>query len=192
MKRIVIAALLIVGAVAAAEVTFDMYNDAVLYGYLDNQAGPLRYTNTGIVATFEAIGGVMNRVSNSGFGIDAPGSGDTTYALDINEALHVSFEPAVTITGLDFRNFDDGEAINVIIGTTTNTIVWADLGNKTSDSITGLSWNVASGMTVSFEVVGATDIIAVDAVTVIPEPATISMLGLGALGTLIVRRFSRA
>lgn len=192
MKKIILMMTLIlsVASVVHAEVTFDMFGDAALYGYLDNQPGPLNYTNTGIVATFEGVGGDMNRTT-SGFGIDAPGSGDTTYALDTGEALHISFDQAVTITGLDFRNFEDGENINVIIGTTTNTVAWADLTNQSSDFVTNLSWAVSSGTTISFEVVGLADIIAVDAITVVPEPATVGMLGLGGLLAIMIRRSTR-
>ncbi|MCU0857198.1 MAG: PEP-CTERM sorting domain-containing protein [Pontiellaceae bacterium] len=191
MNKYSIAAWCAAAAISAgAAVTFDLYNDADLYSYLDDQTGPLSYTNSGIAATFSGTGGNMNRVSNNGFGIDAPGSGDTTYLLDVNEALTVSFNQAVQITALDFRNFDDGESIRVIIGSVTNTVLWANLGNKTTDSIIIPSWDVPLGDTVRFEVGGETDAIAIDSFTVVPEPATVSMLGIGGLLALIIRRIS--
>lgn len=193
MKRILVTLLILSAAfVAGAQVTFDLFGDAALYGYLDNQAGPLSYTNSGVVATFTGVGGDMNRTT-SGFGIDALGSGDTTYLIDFGEALEIKFDQGVQITTLDFRNFEDGESINVIFGVTTNVIAWADLDNQSSDYIENLSWSVSSGTTVSFEVVGGTDAIALDSFTieVVPEPATIAMFGIGGLIAFVIRRFAR-
>jgi hypothetical protein len=97
----------------------------------------------------------------------------------------------VQITGLDFRRFEDnGESMNVIIGTITNTITFADLNNDLgTDSIGGISWNVSAGTTVSFTVAGLNDEIAIDSIMVVPEPAVVSLLGAGGLLTLLVRRF---
>ena len=106
MKKLITAGVVILCVFGVrAEVTFDLYGDAGLYGYLDDQAGPLSYTNSGVVATFTGVGGNMNRTT-SGFGIDAPGSGDTTYLLDVGEALNISFNQTLQITAIDFRNFD--------------------------------------------------------------------------------------
>ena len=191
MKRLLITLLVLCSAFSAsAEALFSPYTDATLYGILDNQPGPLSYTNNGIVATFSGVGGNMNRTGD-GFGIDAAGSGDTSYLIDFGEVLKLKFDQDIQITTLDFRNFENGESINVIIGTTTNTITWALLDNQTSDYIENLSWDVSEGTTVSFEMVGATDAIAFDSVTVVPEPATIAMFGIGGFIAWIIRRSSR-
>jgi hypothetical protein len=187
MKKVIVLLGVACAFFVQAEVTFDLYNDTNLYSYLDDQPGPLSYTNNGIVATFTGIGGVMNRTT-SGFGIDAPGSGDTTYLLDFGEALEIYFDQNIQITGLDFRNFSDGESIQILIGSTTNTIGYNDLDHKTSAYIENLTWDVQAFETVRFAVVGETDAIAIDSVTVIPEPATLSMVGLTGLLLLVVRR----
>ncbi len=189
MKRMLITLLVLCAVfVASAEVTFNLFGDSDLYLYLDNEAGPLSYTNSGVVATFTGVGGDMNRTT-SGFGINASGSGDTTFALDVNEAFDVSFDQVVQITALDFRNFESGEAINVIIGSTTNLIEFADLDNGTTDTYGGFSWEVSpKDTTVRFEVVGSTDVIAIDSITVVPEPATVAMFGVGGLIAFIIRR----
>lgn len=189
-KRVMITAVFAVALVTRADVVFDFYTTANLYGALDEQQGPVDFTIDGVTATFTAVGGVMNR-TNSGFGINADGSADTTYALDYGEALQVSFDQDVIITALDFRNFDDGETMNVTIEDATNPVEYNALSNQTTDSIDGLSWSVTAGDTVDFAVAGDANAIALDSITVaVPEPAVISMLGLGGLLMLVGRRVS--
>jgi hypothetical protein len=70
--------------IARADVVFDLYGPSssepsALALYLDDEAGPLSYTNSGIVATFSTPDGVMNRTT-SGFGIN--GSSDCTGCPD--------------------------------------------------------------------------------------------------------------
>lgn len=190
-KRLMMAWGLMAAVQVGAAVTFDLYNDSALYSYLDDKAGPLSYTAGDVTATFAATGGVMNRTTE-GFGINAALAGDETFLIEVNESLNVSFNQTVQITAVDFRNFESGEAINVIIGSVTNTIIWAELDNQSTDSIGGLSWNVALGDTVRFETVGATDAIAVDSFAVVPEPATTAMLGFGGLLVWTIRRIVRA
>jgi hypothetical protein len=97
----------------------------------------------------------------------------------------------VIITALDFRNFDDGETMNVTIEDATNPVEYNALSNQTTDSIDGLSWSVTAGDTVDFAVAGDANAIALDSITVaVPEPAVISMLGLGGLLMLVGRRVS--
>jgi hypothetical protein len=177
---------------ALAGVTFDLFNSAGLYSYLEGSSGPLNYTNSGLVAVFSASGGTMHRTS-SGFGIDAPGSGDVTYALDSGEQLRTSFDQAVEITNLDFRGFETGEVFSIVIGTATNSIAWDDLSNKTSDSYTlSAPWTVSAGTEIRFAVSGAASV-SLDGLTVnvIPEPATMAMLGLGGLLAIVIRGASR-
>lgn len=189
-KRVMITAVFAVALVTRADVVFDFYTNANLYGALDEQQGPVDFTIDGVTATFTAVGGVMNR-TNSGFGINADGSADTTYALDSGEALQVSFDQDVIITALDFRNFENGETMNVTIKDATNPVEYNALSNQTTDSIDGLSWSVSAGDTVDFAVAGDANAIALDSITVaVPEPAVISMLGLGGLLMLVGRRVS--
>lgn len=191
MKRLAaILVLLSLGLNAGAQVAFDLFNDSALYNYLDDQVGPLSYTNENIVATFTAFGGNMNRTTQ-GFGVDAPGSADNTYLLDVDESFEVYFGQDITITTLDFRNFEDGEAIYVAIGAVTNLITWNSLSNRSSDYLENIAWEVPQGTKITFEVAGTTDAIAIDSITVVPEPVAASLIGIGGLMLLVLRRLKR-
>ena len=187
-KSFILLSITLLTLTASGEVIFDLFNDDTLYNQLEGQAGPVSYANNGISATFTSPGGTMHRTTSGGFGIDAIGSDDTTFAIDSGESLQISFDQDITITGLDFRNFESGESINIIIGSTTNKLTEMELDNRTSDYEENLSWQVSSTSSIRFEVIGSTDAIAIDSITVIPEPATAGLLVLSGIATLFMRR----
>jgi hypothetical protein len=69
-------------------------------------------------------------------------------------------------------------------------VEWADLSNQSSDSISGLNWEVAANTTISINVAGTGDIIALDSIAAIPEPTCIAFMLCAGLCALITRRFT--
>lgn len=130
--------------------------------------------------------------ANAGdFGVDSDLAGEVNDRFDFGEAVLMSFDDDIQINKIDFSNFDTGETFNFIIGTTTNSIAWSDLTNQSSDYIDGLSWDVTAGTLIRMEVAGSGDSISMDAIDIVPEPATVSMFGIGGIISWIIRRSSR-
>lgn len=110
--------------------------------------------------------------------------------FDYGETVLMSFSQDIQITKIDFSDFDTGETFNFVIGSITNSIAWADLDNQSSDYMENLSWDVLAGQIIRLEVAGLGDSLSMDAIdiTVVPEPATIALIGLGGLLALVSRR----
>lgn len=182
----------IIGAIACsvhADITFDFFDSAVLYGTLDDQAGPLSYTNSGIVATFTASDGSMNRTTG-GFGLNSSSDSDDTDAFDLGEWLDITFDQAVTFTGLNVSSWNAGmdEASIFVEGrheglvTATGDHVFNIYVEK--DEVLRLS--STSGVLGNGWSLNSMDVVAV------PEPVTITLLGAGGVVMWVLRRSSRS
>ncbi|MBI9020103.1 MAG: PEP-CTERM sorting domain-containing protein [Verrucomicrobia bacterium] len=189
MKRIIMLALLVgVAAVASAGVMFDFTGTVLgtLGAALENQPGPVSFTNSGIVATFTASDGIMNANSGS-FGINSSITGDDGAGFDVGEWIDVTFDQAVTLTNVyvtSWSSSNGDEATIYVDGISSGTI------SSTGNHLFNIS--VASGDVLRISgtagVVGngwSLNGLTVDAV---PEPATLAMFGIGGLLTLIIRR----
>jgi hypothetical protein len=124
------------------------------------------------------------------FGVKSGLTGEVDDRFDYGETVLMSFNKDIQITQIDFSDFDSGETFNFIIGSVTNSIAWADLDNQSSDYIENLTWNVFAGDIIRLEVAGVGDSLSMDSIdiTVVPEPATMALIGIGGLLALIERR----
>ncbi|MFA7256199.1 MAG: hypothetical protein WC047_01305 [Kiritimatiellales bacterium] len=161
MKKLLPACLLICalsGGVSAGTV-FDFRNDASLYGVLDDQAGPVSFTNSGIVATFTASDGVMNRTA-SGFGLNSTIVGDDTVGFDIGEWIDITFDISVTLTNVKVSSWStvNGDQATIYIGGISNDVISSSgdhafniavatgqvLRISSTDGIVGNGWSLDS------------------------------------------------
>ncbi|HKL22902.1 MAG TPA: putative Ig domain-containing protein, partial [Tichowtungia sp.] len=116
-------------------VTFDFMGDAALYGALDDQTGPITYTNNGLVATFATVNGEMNRTS-SGFGINTSDTtADDTDGFDTNEWIDITFDIPVVLTNVAVGSWNDGADQAVLyVNSVSNGVITTD-GNTAFDLI---------------------------------------------------------
>ena len=199
MKQILLA-IMIVGCVFYAEAATVVFTtDGVSTGDSLDGIG----TNLTALSVLEVPGLNLNIAAaieghtlnaNAGdFGVTSGLGGEVNDRFDFGEAVLMSFDQDVQITLIDFSDFDSGEVFNFIIGTTTNVIAWSDLSNQISDIFDGIAWDVSAGEIIRMEVAGGTDSLSMDSVdvTVVPEPATMAMFGLGGAIAWVIRRSSR-
>ena len=141
MKRLLPACLLACALSGAAEAgdVFDFRNDAALYAALAGQSGPVSFTNNGMVATFTASDGAMNRTSG-GFGLNSTIPGDDTDAFDVGEWINITFGSSVTLTNVSVSSWSaaNGDAATLYVNG-TNSAVITNTGNH------ALSIRVAGG-----------------------------------------------
>ncbi len=116
MKKLLTTCLLtaILCAAAHAEVLFDFRNNAALYGALSGQTGPVSVTNSGVVATFTASDGTMNR-TGSGFGLNSNISDDDTDAFDVGEWIDITFEAAVSLSNIAVSSWSAANGDQAVI-----------------------------------------------------------------------------
>ncbi len=103
-------------------ILFDFANDAALYGALDDQPGPVAFTNSGLPATFTASDGEMNRTA-SGFGINAAASGDDTAGFDVGEWIDIVFDTAIRLTNVNVSSWGTGDQAAIYINSISNGVM---------------------------------------------------------------------
>lgn len=205
MKKLSIATVafmgIVVSSVFAELFTFDLVNkdgapwDNVSFGI---------YTNTGTLLTLEASmyayldgsyssGSTLNSTA-SAFGINASETGDDTAYFDTNngqEALWVSFNRDVTIKSITVASFTAGNVETGAYQVASGSLVdFTASGTYSIDTV--LTQGSFFKVTAINEGGGNGWSLTSFTVEAIPEPAAVSMLSLGGLLTLIIRRISRA
>jgi hypothetical protein len=169
------AGLLIAVNSMAGLINFDLRNDPELYSKLDERSvGSV--TNTGLVATFTASDGVLNRTA-SGFGVNGTGTDDTD-ALNTGQYIDLSFSRDVVFTSLIVSSWGAGDAGVVQFGPAL----------VSQESIPGsgeAAFNIVLPANETLRVKatadsGATNGFSMDGFAVtVPEPATLGLLGFG-------------
>jgi hypothetical protein len=139
---------------------------------------------TGLTATFTSNSGVFGSTGAS-FGI-------VNNLIDSGESFTVSFDQDVSLTQIDFANFNNtADALNLTIGAFP--VIAAD-GTQTDDVFDiAVNNSLSAGQTILFEGVGTGNGVGitnftVDTVTAVPEPSSLAILGMVVAGGLITRR----
>lgn len=141
----------------------------------------------GLMITVHSLGpdGELNSTSIS-LGINGDSDTDTdTFESDFNQIAIFSFNQAVSVTQLDFTNFESGEVFN--FGGTS--ISNGDLSNGTTD-VYDFNVPLEIAANTQFTLQATTGSIGIEAMTltVVPEPSSTALLGLGSLALILRRR----
>jgi len=179
---------LLAGLAESVVITFDFRNSLDLYTALDDLAGPVSFTNSGVVATFTASEGAMNRTT-SGFGINAVSGSDDTDAFDMGEWIAITFNQAVTITNVTVSSWSAGvDGGQIKIGGNTAYTISATGSHVLDDAI---SMGTVLRIESTAGTIGNGWSLDSLSVNVVPEPATFGLLGLGGLVAWMLRRVAR-
>ncbi len=158
--------------------------------------GPV--TKDGLTATLTANDGKLNQTA-SWFGINASGSGDDTDQIDngsgVAEFVTIMFDQLVTFNQLRLSSFTGAEQASLTIAGSSPTLLDGtapaiDVYDFSTDNIVSIGQSVmlayGTGNGFSFDEFTVT----LAESTIIPEPATIVLLGIGlaGLGARFLRR----
>jgi hypothetical protein len=184
-KAVCVAVLMCVVDSFGTIMDFNLKDDESIYSLLDNKASG-SVTNSGLIVTFTSSAGNMNRTSG-GFGINGPGTDDTD-ALNAGQYIDLSFSQDVIFTNLSVSSWGASDAGEVQLGPS-----YVSQGSIDGSSATPYGFAVDTGETVRILATadsGETNGFSVDcfSVVAIPEPAVISLLGLGGGIVMLVRR----
>ena len=119
--------------------------------------------------------------------LDAGAGGDDRVAFDasFNEAVTFSFNQAVSISQLDFSDFDNGDVFE--FGSTV--ITFADLTATNSD-VYDYSSPLLLAANEQFTIRATSGTVGIETMdlTVVPEPSSTALLGLGGLALILRHR----
>lgn len=201
MKQMLIAILTIACVFCAQATTIDFITGIGTTGdNLDNltpsgsQVAVAEILGLNLTATFGAIGGTVDylNATTTQLGINSDLTGEGTSYFDTDEWLAFAFDDVVNVTRFKFANFTSGDSVKITWNTTVLTLNDADLNGSNEYFV---DWTVAATDTIRFDALGksaaATDggfgLLQMD-VTVVPEPATLAMFGIGGFIAFIIRR----
>jgi len=198
MKKVLLALIVGMVFVANAEIIwFDTSGDPSTGDLLDGIDTGSTTINipeiTGLQMTITALlgtdaGAELNSTGTS-LGINSDNDSDTdAFEAAFGQGFTFRFNQAVSITQLDFTTFSAGETVSfagVSIGND-------DLSNGTTD-IYDFSTPLEISADTEITLLATSGTVGIEAMTasVIPEPATLAMFGIGGLMAMIVRRSIR-
>lgn len=128
-------------------------------------------------------GAKLNSLSTS-FGVDSDNSGDSdAFDATFGEGFTFQFDKDVSISQLDFTTFTTGEAVSFA----GMSIGDADAPSSVYDFSTPLRVSANTDITLR----ATAGIVGIEAITltVVPEPATMSLVGIAGLLAMLARRF---
>jgi hypothetical protein len=171
------------GAVSGSGQTdFNLLNGAsALVNFSTGAAGDLPFFS----GTLTPVGGTLY-MGASGGGLSSTGNG-SEYFDTASEGWTFTFSRDVVLTAVNFYAPDAGQQVISTNGTAIS-------GSPFDDDFSGsLFLKAGDSLTFGYNA-GGTGTYGLDdfTITVIPEPATFAMLGVGGLAVMIIRRASRA
>ncbi len=202
MKKILLGVVLVAFALGTQAVTVDFNTGTSTTGNnLDNitvsgtEVAVAEISGLNITATFGETNGVTVANLNATaarLGINSSVTGDGSSLLDPSEWMAFAFDDDVNVTRFKFTDFGDGDSVRITWDTTILTLTDTDLDSN-NDYV--VDWDVDESDTIRFDAIsrsaedssGGFGFREMD-VTVVPEPATIAMFGIGGLIAFIIRR----
>ena len=146
-----------------------------------------------LTATFGALTGTVDYLNAIGdqLGVNSDLVDEGTSYFDTGEWLAVSFDADINVTRFKFANFTVGDSVRITWNTTILTLEDSDL-TVFNDYV--VDWDVSALDTIRFDALGksaatSTGGFGIEEVdlSVVPEPATLAMFGLGGVLAWIVR-----
>ena len=186
---------LFIGKASAVVVFLDNSNSGT-GSILDGETGPvgpvavpevagLNISVTGISTGGGSSSPILNATGTS-MGINATGDADTdAFEAAFSQSVTFRFDQKVSITALDFTSFSAGESFDFDGVSITN----GDLSNGTTDTYDFGSPHIISANT-DFTLQATAGTIGIENITltVVPEPSTAALLGLGGIALILRRR----
>ena len=205
MKRFIVLLVVSISVFSAnAEIVVFSTGTDTTGNYLDNIAVSGLQTNVAeisglnITSTFGAIGGTVSylNATSTQLGINSDLAYEGTSYFDTDEWLGVSFDKDVKITRFKFANFTEGDSVQITWGSNILTLADADLNGNNEYVV---DWNVGASSVIRFDALGKSSPTSTTGgfgleemdITIIPEPATITMIGFGCVTALLYRRLIR-
>ena len=147
-----------------------------------------------VTATFGAAGGsvdYLNSISTR-LGVNSDLASEGTSYFDTGEWLDFSFDDKVNVTRFKFTDFTSGDSVKITWDTTVLTLTDADLNGSNEYTV---DWTVESTESIRFDALGKSaattaggfGLVEMD-MTVVPEPATVAMFGIGGIIAWVIRR----
>ncbi len=205
MRRLVISMMALLFVLSAQATLIEFGTDGISTGdNLDNVAvsgtevAVAEISGLNLTATFGAAGGAvdyLNAVADR-LGINSDLANQGTSYCDTGEWLAMSFDKEVNVTLFKFINFTEGDSVKITWNATVLTLVDTDLDASNEYTV---DWDVNPTDTIRFDAMGKNEPTSTSGgfglekmdMTVIPEPASVSLIGIGGLLALVIRRFQR-
>ncbi len=130
--------------------------------------------------------------TGSRLGINSDLADEGSSYFDTGEWLGFSFDKDVNVTRFKFTDFTSGDSVKISWGTTVLTLVDGDLTDFNEYMV---DWDVGSNETIRFDALGKSGATTTGGfglekmdLTVVPEPATFALVGIGGALAFLVRR----
>jgi len=196
MKKIIIAVLLVgVVAIASENVTYTFSGQSSTFDGSTNWVQvPLNAGGVDFMMTVSSAGGNLKALTDD-FGI--AGVSGTNDQLDgTDEIITLSFSKAINVVSIDLSGIgsESSDGANLTVGneSVVSLFTGSPSFNGTFDSYTPeppIQVDIGDSIVLTGSAVSSIYELESITVSVVPEPAALSMLGLGGLLILFVRRF---